>query len=320
MRKFIIRVVIFVLPVVIISYPIDVFLSANLYRTGTIYGDVPTMKQIYEGTINAEILIIGSSRAEMHFDPRIMEMRSGKTTFNLGESLVDWNLIQYRLETYLKYNQAPEYLVANVDAAMFKFVESNYLVRPHYLPYMLFNREFLKIYDVPFENYMFPLVRYIGHRKLFFDVIKLWARDSVIPPDNIKGYSPVDQPFDDRHLARFKEKDYSNLDIPPDQFYQFLEDRLPKTTIIGVHTPILIDSLKDMNLNQLRTDRFKVEFEKRGWTFLDYSFSPISKDIKYFYNSTHMNAIGAQLFTKTLMKDLDSLGVLPRLHTAESAD
>lgn len=309
MSKFIKRVILFLLPILIIAYPLDVFLSTNLYRTGNLYGDVPIMKDAFEGNINADILIIGSSRAEMHFNPEIIEKHSGLSAFNFGESLVDWNLIRFRLDTYLRYNRSPDYIIANVDAAMFMRVASEYKVRPHFLPYLLFNKDFMELYDVPIEDYLFPLARYVGYRKLPIVVFSLWLKDSTVSTQRIKGFSPVNRPFDDRHLAQFREKDYSNLDISPTQFYQYLQAKLPHATIIGVHTPILIESIKEMDLKQLRVDSFQAEFEERGWIFLDYSFGPISQNKNYFYNTTHMNYKGAERFTRTLMRDLDSLGV-----------
>lgn len=298
------------LPIVIIAYPLDVFLSKNLYRTSDQYGDALIVHEIYSGNINSEILIIGSSRAEAHFNAEFIENHTGKTTYNIGESGADWNLIQFRLEKYLKYNSNPKYLIINVDAAMFKKWVTDYKVRIHSLPYILYNFNYLKLYAVPVEDLTFPLVRYIGNRKLLLDILTLWKYDSIIPPTKTKGFLPVDKEFDNQPMERLRNNlDYSSLDIPPGLFYQFLEERLPETSIIGVHTPILIDSMTAWEKELLRREEFKEEFQKRGWIFLDYSFSPISRNINYFYNTTHMNYKGAERFTRTLMRDLDSMGV-----------
>ena len=44
--------------------------------------------------------------------------------------------------------------------------------------------------------------------------------------------------------------------------------------------------------------------------FLDYSEIPLTKDTAYFYNATHMNKQGAELFSIQLAHDLDSLGII----------
>jgi lysophospholipase L1-like esterase len=43
---------------------------------------------------------------------------------------------------------------------------------------------------------------------------------------------------------------------------------------------------------------------------LDYHYDPISFDTAYFYNATHMNKRGAELFTAKLAHDIDSLRIM----------
>ena len=45
---------------------------------------------------------------------------------------------------------------------------------------------------------------------------------------------------------------------------------------------------------------------------LDYTYDSLSYDTAYFYNASHLNRVGAALFTQKLARDLDSLGLLPR--------
>ena len=42
--------------------------------------------------------------------------------------------------------------------------------------------------------------------------------------------------------------------------------------------------------------------------YLDYTYYELSYDTTYFYNTMHLNTIGADLFSKKLAQDLDSLG------------
>jgi hypothetical protein len=43
---------------------------------------------------------------------------------------------------------------------------------------------------------------------------------------------------------------------------------------------------------------------------LDYSDIPMCYDTAYFYNATHLNKTGAELFTTKLAHDIDSIGFL----------
>lgn len=310
MRRFLIKLVLFILPILVIAYPIDVFISKNLYRSGSFFGDVPELKEIHEGSINAEILIIGSSRAEVHFDSRVIMRETNKKTYNIGLSGADWNLIKHRLDTYLEFNQPPDYLIVNIDVGTFSVFTPKYKVRPPLLPYMLYDKRTYGVYDVPFEDFAFPLVRYIGNRKVIFDALTLWWQGKIKPTEKHFGFRAVDEPFDDTKIDFFKRKDFTYLDIPPSEFYNYIETTLPKTKIIGVHTPIFIDSLSSMNLENIRTNCFRDEFEKRNWVFLDYSKSEISLDISNFYNSIHMNVAGVNKFMDLFIKDLDRTGII----------
>jgi lysophospholipase L1-like esterase len=43
---------------------------------------------------------------------------------------------------------------------------------------------------------------------------------------------------------------------------------------------------------------------------LDYSYDLMCDDTTYFYNGTHLNKLGAEVFTTKLAHDIDSLGLL----------
>src|SRR5207302_909891 len=61
--------------------------------------------RIVDGTINAEIVISGSSRALTHYDPRIIEERTGLTAFNIGLNGSQTDMQLARLKTYLRHNR-----------------------------------------------------------------------------------------------------------------------------------------------------------------------------------------------------------------------
>lgn len=309
MRKFLIKLVLFVLPILLIAYPIDVLISKNLYRTGSEFGDLPEIKRVHDGNINADILVVGSSRAEVHFNTNILEQELGLSAFNLGIGGGDWNLIRHRIDKYLENNTPPKYLIANIDVGMFKQSNAKYQIRTALLPYLLFDFHTYRVYDVPLEDVIFPLVRYIGQRKIIASALQLWLNDDFSPTTKVNGFLAVDEPFNDQPLDAFRKSDFSTLDIAPESLYHYLENNFPETIIIGVHTPLLLDSLMMMNLEHIRSSQFLEAFEKHNWAFLDYSESTISKDKRNFYNSLHLNARGAKNFTLLLVDDLRKIGV-----------
>ncbi len=58
--------------------------------------------------------------------------------------------------------------------------------------------------------------------------------------------------------------------------------------------------------------------EGNGVYFIDYSNCALSQDKRFFYNNSHVNSIGADLFTQLLMHDIERiLSVSPQKNEAE---
>jgi len=53
---------------------------------------------------------------------------------------------------------------------------------------------------------------------------------------------------------------------------------------------------------------FRSIADRNGVSFLDYSRSPISQTRDYFYNSQHLNARGAAVFSEDLARRLSTMG------------
>src|ERR1044072_6117171 len=57
-------------------------ISHGLCSTRT--SQVGTLNRVMDGQVNADIVITGSSRALVHYDPRVIEKVTGLTAFNIG--------------------------------------------------------------------------------------------------------------------------------------------------------------------------------------------------------------------------------------------
>ena len=93
-------------------------------------------------------------------------------------------------------------------------------------------------------------------------------------------------------------------------FIDFLHEATDKKVkIIFVYAPIYVGAREKMvNEEQMFTmyDSIAKIFEI---PILDYNDIPMCYDTTYFYNATHLNKIGAELFTTKLAHDIDSLGI-----------
>src|SRR5262245_51921409 len=73
------RIMLFLAMLLAVFMVTDQLISAGLRRVTTSYFGV--YNRIVDGTINADIVISGSSRAMNNFDPRIIQQATGLTTF-----------------------------------------------------------------------------------------------------------------------------------------------------------------------------------------------------------------------------------------------
>jgi hypothetical protein len=60
-----------------------------------------TWHKIYNGKLNSEIIILGTSRAESHYDTEVIRKITGLKTYNLGLSGTHYDLLKIRVN--LKY-------------------------------------------------------------------------------------------------------------------------------------------------------------------------------------------------------------------------
>ena len=76
------RIVCFFGVVVVLIAFLDTVVTLGLLQART--GEFGVWNKIIEGKIDADILIAGSSRARSHYDPRIIQEKTGRSAFNIG--------------------------------------------------------------------------------------------------------------------------------------------------------------------------------------------------------------------------------------------
>jgi hypothetical protein len=91
--------------------------------------------KIFQGKINSDIIILGSSRARGQYDPKIIENETGLKCYNLGVGAGKIAFEEARWESLLKYNSPPKFLIKNVDIFSSRF-EKNIVFKEQCLPYL----------------------------------------------------------------------------------------------------------------------------------------------------------------------------------------
>lgn len=310
MKRFAFKFIYFLFPLVILMFIADYYISKKIKTSHENPGEIEVWNDIYNGEINANIAIYGSSRAWVHINPTILEDSLNTKAYNFGMDGQNFWLQYLRNIEYLKYNKPPKVIILSVD--VFSLAKGKNLYQLNqFLPYMLWNnniKRFTSSYNgFSFEDYYLPLIRYYGSLRGSNSVIKSFSNDSLY---RNKGYRGMEKKWNnDFKKAKLNKKHISiNIDLNTiSLFNQFLlECKTNKITVILTYTPEYIEG---QNYVKNRKEIIKIYnnfSNKYNLLFLDYSDDNLCLQKKYFYNALHLNKKGSEIFTSKLAHDLKS--------------
>jgi hypothetical protein len=296
----------------------DGLVDAGLRRINTSAFGV--FNRIVNGQINADILVTGSSRALTHFDPRIIERATGQTGYNIGinGSQIDMQVAVFK--TYLTHNAKPRLLVHSLDSFTFVTSHGEVYFPGQYLPYL--NEP--DIYDAlkridphTWKARYLPLYGYSVQ-----DMNFTWVKGLA----GVMGWNPAEdryQGFQPRHSSwtgdfeRFRESSRSGVRFEIEAAgVQQLEEMLRLAQAQGIRV-LLVYSPVYHEMQALETNRpeifarFRELAARYGAALWDYSQSPVSLRKEYFYNSQHLNAGGAAVFSEEFARALAASAFVP---------
>lgn len=318
MKKLIRNIILFSIPLIALMFIADWFLS-NALRSSR-QGEFSVWNDIYDGNINAEVVVYGSSRAMVHFDPKIISDSLQVRSYNLGINGHNFWLQYFRHKELLEHNRKPKLIIHSVD--IFTLVKRKDLFQmEQFLPYLLYNNkieEWTKDYQgYDAFDYRIPLIRYYGQFKTIGKALRGVIGNEVTDSLRYKGFVYRDEEWND-DLKRAKEKypdfkaviDTASVEL----FDQYIRECLNNgIALVFVYSPEYIEGHDFVKNRDEVIGLFSMFSDKYNIPFLDYSVDPISHQKEYFYNASHLNGKGAQLFTSKLVYDMRHNESLTRL-------
>lgn len=308
------RVGLFLMLVAVLAKGIELFNSAVLRGIST--GEQGVWNAIVQGRINADVLVTGSSRALVHYDARMLEQELGRSTYNIGLNGSQTDMQVARFKTYLRNNRAPKLLIHNLDAFSLQVTHGEVYDPGQYLPFL--DQEdiygaLLKINPETWKWRYLPLYGYATQDMRLSWLYSLLGLAIAERPDtHFLGYRPrYDEWTED--FERFRASNPDGIDvIVEERGVQQLEEMLSMCQSRGIRV-VLVYSPEFTEMQAMTRNRaeifsiFRRLSEEYGALFLDFSTSDISFSKSWFYNSQHLNARGAQEFTRELAKRLAAL-------------
>lgn len=85
---------------------------------------------------NYDVLFLGSSRAEMHFNPKVFDDVTGLNSYNMGISGASPKVSLALLKVYCQQHQKPKYIIFNIDYFGLQKTTDSLNDFPRYFPYL----------------------------------------------------------------------------------------------------------------------------------------------------------------------------------------
>ena len=267
--------------------------------------------QMYNDSTCYDLVINGSSRAWTQYDPLILDSILDLTSFNLG---IDGSAINRQITKYNKYCELhgnPKYLIQNIDLWTMSYTMG--YEREQFFSYFFYDRDLLKEYDY-YENFSWgekylPCYRYLGYDDVITEALFHDNKGHFFEYLTNGYFSRVEE-WDGSVLYAMDSVIVATDTNAVNLFIDFLQEETGNgVKIIFVYAPIYIGAREKMLNEEEMFAMYDSIAEKFDIPILDYNDIPMCYDTTYFYNATHLNRLGAELFTTKLAHDIDSLGL-----------
>jgi hypothetical protein len=306
------RLVCFFGLVIALVFVMNALVGSGLRRIKTSsYG---AWNRAMQGKVNADVIISGSSRAAYDYDPRVIEAVTGVSAFNLGRNGSQTDVQLAVLRAYLEHNRKPRLIVHSLDA--FTFVTTREVYDPAlYIPYLKDEQIYRPLRQINpnfFKSRYIPLYGYVVEDMNFSWVLGLGALLGWSPKENyFLGFSPQNRKW----TGEFQKYQAANPEgvsfaVEPagvqvlDQLIQLCQQN--SIQLVFVYPPEYSEMEAMTNNREQIFAKFKELAARANVPIWDYSDWKYDGNRDLFYNSQHLNAGGAAIFSRDFADRLKS--------------
>jgi hypothetical protein len=313
MKKFTLRLLLFCLaplPVLyLLAYVVDSGLRKSRYTYYSEWND------IFGGKINADVLMVGSSRAWVQFSPKIFDSILHVNSYNIGLDGAVMGLQYDRLKIYLQHNPKPKYIIQEVGFVSTFIAYTELPGTQQFLPYLndpviwRLVTEHSKAFSLA-DRY-FPMFKYNNEFVLIKEgLLSNFGRGAK--EAKYKGYAGQNVNWDSS-FHNFKSANPNGAAYPVDSaMIDSLQNYLGfckanDIKVILVYPPSYIEALQyDTNYKDLLAiyDSFSKKYQIPFYNFMNDSLCYNSAN---FYNSQHLNKAASEIFSTKLATQLKDL-------------
>lgn len=311
MKKFIVRFLIWLMILFLASILVDWMVSSGLRKTDI--RRYAVWNDIYGSNIDADLVVLGNSQAWCSYNTFIMDSMLGLNTYNLG---MDGHTLHYQLiryETYRRFNPKPKVILLNVCFfGTFSIMADEAYDREQFFPYIndgALISQVAKEKRITWLDRHLPLYRYFGYREEVENGISAFFGDSDFQDGGMhKGFRGNNYSWSSKGIP---EEVCDSIDMKlVEELERFAEncDR-EKIKLVFVKYPMCYPILEHVGNLRESDSIFETVAVRHNMPILDFYHSDISEDSTNYYNYSHLNSKGAELFTIELCRELDTIGI-----------
>lgn len=299
MKQFLLRTALFIALTAVLMSILDITLSWQLRQRR--YDPYACWNDIFQHRINADLLIMGNSRAWVQYSPMILDSVLHTHSYNLGQNASAFNRQYSRYRIYRRHYPKPKIIIQNIDALTLSRTSGTFQYQ--YFPYF-YNPDVLH-WIVPYEQFTLPEKILPFYRYSNFGLNNLFENKDT----SIFGYSGKHWTW--TRVIEFENNIHFETDSETlKTFENFLaETRSDSIQVILVYAPIHSDyTLHLDNIDEMwRT--YSLLSTRYGIPILNYQDDTLCFSTDYFYNYLHLNIKGAEIFSRHLAEDLKKMGL-----------
>jgi len=304
MKKFLYRLLMIGMSFGVVLSIIDYYYS-EIVAESNHHRSVEAWYDLMHGKIDADIIVMGSSRAWVHINPLILDSILHLNTYNIG---IDGSTINRQIHKYnlfRKYNKKPKLIIQNIDTWSLGYGTG--YEKEQFFPYfwnMDMRKEFFSSEPLSKREKYIPMYRYRD-----IDIKRLFLKS---PQTLTKGYKGIIREWNGEEYNNVKSLYFKNDDATVEMFDEYLaQTKAEGIKVVFVYTPQYIGATQKItNIDEMHNCYKKIA-DKYNIPILDYSHMNICYDTAYFYNAMHLNKQGAEIFSDSLAHDINRLNLAP---------
>ena len=285
--------------------------AAVHFSIEVLMNNAPIVKDLQRGIyggLATEVLILGSSRANLHVDPRILARDLNTSVYNIGRpgGRSDLQLALWKI--YLRHNRAPALLILSLDPDLALERE---IVLPIQYSAIGHEPEFAALFKQTRQSYWewrhLPLYRYTIDPSQW--VLLLSYTDGARSVDGFIGYDGQWQntypAWKATHAKPWHLALEPNAAACLEEIARTANER--GVQVVFVLSPVYHDYIDNAANFQDILRQYEIIAKRHSAVMLNYSSSKISQSKENFFDHLHLNRTGATRFSRQLGIRLEEL-------------